>query len=70
MTEHWAHWPLAQKMPWGAPSLGWWPKMRTPLAKRAEAIVSPCRAWNACPCHVNCTDAASGAGRIGCSRMR
>ena len=21
ITEHWAHWPLAQKMPWGAPSL-------------------------------------------------
>ena len=20
-TRHWAHWPLAQKMPWGAPSL-------------------------------------------------
>ena len=44
ITEHWAHWPLAQKIPCGDPSLWWWPKMRIPLAKRAEAIVSPLRA--------------------------
>jgi hypothetical protein len=23
MTKHWAHWPLAQKIPCGEPSLGW-----------------------------------------------
>ncbi len=27
-TRHWEHWPLAQKIPCGAPSLAWWPKMR------------------------------------------
>ena len=43
-TEHWAHCPFAQKIPWGEPSLWWWPKMRTPFAKRADAIVSPGRA--------------------------
>ena len=70
MTAHCAHWPLAQKMPWGAPSLWWCPKMRTPLAKSAEAIVSPSRAWNAWPCQLNGTSGTSGTARIGCSRMR
>jgi len=41
MTRHWEHWPLAQKIPWGLPSFAWWPKMWTPLAVRAEEIISP-----------------------------
>jgi len=48
-TEHWAHWPFAQKIPCGEPSLWWCPKMRTPFAKRAEAIVSPGRAFSVSP---------------------
>ena len=66
-TMHCAHWPLAQKMPCGEPSFGWWPKIRTPLANSADAMVSPSRASSGWPCHENVTPAAAGAARIGCS---
>ena len=70
ITEHWAHWPLAQKMPWGAPSLGWCPNTRMPLAKRAEAMVSPSRAWRASPFQVKLTVVSAGTDRMGCSLIR
>ena len=66
-TRHWAHWPLAQKIPWGAPSLAWWPKIRIPLAKSAEAMVSPCRAETGAPFQVNATVGTAGNGENGMS---
>ncbi len=69
-TVHWAHWPLAQKRPCGAASLWWWPKVRTPLAKRAEAMVSSGTAWKVRPCQENGTVAPAAGARMGCSWMR
>ncbi len=69
-TVHWAHWPFAQKMPCGAPSLGWWPKMRTPLANSADAIVSPARPEQGVPFQKNSTVSRAGTGRTGCWWMR
>ena len=48
-TMHCEHWPLAQKMPWGAPSRGWCPKVCTPAANRADEMTSPGRACRASP---------------------
>jgi len=69
-TEHWAHWPLAQKMPIGALSLRWRPKMRTPLAKSAEAITSPRRAFICWPFQKKESSALPLTSRIGCCWMR
>src|SRR5450830_179050 len=35
-------------MPWGEPSLGWWPKTLIPLANNAEEIISPGLAKSFC----------------------
>ena len=64
-TRHWAHWPLAQKIPCGAASLRWWPKVRMPLANRAAAMVSPSRAVSGSPFQVKGTSGRGGMGRIG-----
>ena len=63
ITVHWAHWPLAQKMPCGAPSLWWWPKTRTPLAKSADEIVSPSKPAMGWPFQENSTDVRGCDGK-------
>jgi hypothetical protein len=70
ITLHCAHCPFAQKMPSGAPSLGCRPKIRMPLAKRAEAIVSPSTAANVRPSQKNSRRRRSGTARMGCSTIR
>ena len=69
-TRHWAHCPLAQKIPWGAPSFSWVPKIRIPWAKRAEEIISPVRAVRVFPLNVKPISSPFIGVMMGWERMR
>ena len=65
MTRHCEHWPLAQKRPWGLPSLWWWPNTCTPAATRAEESISFSKPVRAAPFQVNAAGRRSGTVRTG-----